>query len=63
MDDLFINAFYNEAKNLNFNVKGLITQDNEIISLGSDSKLIGRIFELLSKEILNKICEKFNYRL
>ena len=63
MDDLFINTFYEEAKNLNFNVKGLITQDNEIISLGSDSKLIGRIFELLSKEILNKICEKFNYRL
>lgn len=61
MDDLLINAFYEESKNLNFNVKGLITQNNEIISLGSDSKLIGRIFELLSKEILNKICQKFNY--
>lgn len=63
MNDIIINSFYEEAKNLNFDVKGLITSNNEIISLGSDSKLIGRIFELLSKEILNNICKKFNYKL
>lgn len=44
------------AKNsCNWNVKGLITEDSSVISLGTDSKLIGRIFELLVSGILKEI--------
>lgn len=55
MSDL-IKEFYELAKDTNFNVLGLLTSDYKILTLGSDSKLIGRIFELISKQLLQKIC-------
>lgn len=49
MEDNIIKSFYEESSKLNFDVKGLITCNNEIISLGSDSKLIGRILNYYQK--------------
>jgi hypothetical protein len=51
-----ISDFYSKARSVDFSVKGLLLNDNRVLTLGSDSKLIGRIFELVSSEILKEIC-------
>ena len=38
--------FYEEMKNVNFDVYGIVDSSNKIHTLGTDSKLIGRIFEM-----------------
>ena len=58
-----IKSFYNKAKNINFNVIGLLLENNDVLTLGSDSKLIGRIFELVSFGVLNAICKENNWKL
>lgn len=55
--------FYLKTKNIDFNVIGLLCSDKNVLTLGSDSKLIGRIFELLSFGVLTNICENNNWRL
>lgn len=62
MDNLIKN-FYDKASKINFNVVGLLCENNDVLTLGSDSKLIGRIFELLSFGILNEICLENNWKL
>jgi len=61
----FIKAFNKkiEEKNINWEVCGLISQSGDVYSLGSDSKLIGRIFELISTNILQEIADENGYRL
>lgn len=58
-----INSFYSKVEGINFNVMGLLLENNDVLTLGSDSKLIGRIFELISFGILNDICRENNWRL
>ncbi len=58
-----INKFYQKAKNIDFNVVGLLCSNQDVLTLGSDSKLIGRIFELLSFGVLSDICNENNWRL
>lgn len=58
-----INSFYSEVEGINFNVTGLLLENNDVLTLGSDSKLIGRIFELISFGILNGICRENNWKL
>ena len=58
-----IKSFYDKAKNKNFNVTGLLLENNDVLTLGSDSKLIGRIFELVSFGVLNAICKENNWKL
>lgn len=60
MDNIIV-QFYEKAEKINFNVTGLLVGGLNVITLGSDSKLIGRIFELLSTEILNGICKDNNW--
>lgn len=59
----FAKAFEEVSKelNVNWNVKGLLTEDGQVIALGSDSKLISRIFELLNNSILKTIAEKYGF--
>lgn len=45
-------------KTPNWYVKGLIDSDNNLITLGTDSKLIGRIFELKSNGLLQEISDE-----
>lgn len=46
-----------------WDVKGLINEKNQIFTLGSDSKLIGRIFELITAGFLHEIAEENDYEL
>lgn len=56
----FIRSFKKkvEEKDINWEVSALVSPDGKLISLGSDSKLIGRIFELISYNILQEIADE-----
>ena len=47
-----------EEKDIDWEVSGLASSDGRLFSLGSDSKLIGRIFELISYNILQEIADE-----
>lgn len=59
----FISEFKKKIKENNYNweVSALASTDGKYYSLGSDSKLIGRIFELISQNILKEIAEENGY--
>ena len=59
----FITAFNEKIreKNINWEISGLVSSDGRLVSLGSDSKLIGRIFELISYPILQEIADENGY--
>ena len=46
-----------EEKDIDWEVSALASPDGKLFSLGSDSKLIGRIFELISYNILQEIAD------
>ena len=50
-----------KEKNLNWEVSALAAPDGRLFSLGSDSKLIGRIFELISQSVLQEIADENGY--
>lgn len=50
-----------DERNINWEVSALAARDGRLFSLGSDSKLIGRIFELISYNILQEIADENNY--
>ncbi|MBO7060525.1 MAG: hypothetical protein J6W54_05440 [Fibrobacter sp.] len=52
-----IPTFYKEARMCNFDVFGVIDKNDVIHTLGSDSKIIGRIFEMMIQPILEKIAK------
>lgn len=47
-----------EEKAIDWEVSALVSPDGKLFSLGSDSKLIGRIFELISYNILQEIADE-----
>lgn len=59
----FIEVFNRKIteKNINWEVSALAAPDGRIFSLGSDSKLIGRIFELISYNVLQEIADENGY--
>lgn len=59
----FISAFNQKIaeKDINWEVSALVTPNGRLYSLGSDSKLIGRIFELISYSILQEIADENGY--
>lgn len=57
----FAAAFYEKAKSLDWNVTGLVTPEKMVYALGSDSKLIGRIFELVSAAAVAEIAEDWGF--
>jgi hypothetical protein len=52
-----------ERNNINWEVKGLIDSNKKVFTLGSDSKLIGRIFELLTTVVLEGVARQIGYKL
>ena len=60
MDFDFISAFNRKVndKKINWEVSALAAPDGRIFSLGSDSKLIGRIFELISYSVFQEIADE-----
>ncbi len=61
----FIEAFDKKVleKEINWEVSGLVSSDGRVFTLGSDSKLIGRIFELISYNVLQEIADENGFLL
>lgn len=58
MKDFIIEEFYEEMKTVKFEPYGILDSQNKIHTLGTDSKIIGRIFEMYAQPILEKIAAK-----
>lgn len=58
MSDFIIDEFYEEMKTVKFEPYGILDSQNKIHTLGTDSKIIGRIFEMYAQPILEKIADK-----
>lgn len=56
----FISEFYEKVESLNIDwtIKGLLGNNDKVYPLGNDSKLIGRIFEIISAPIIEEIAQK-----
>lgn len=61
MSDLIISSFYEKMKNVNFDAYGILDSDDKIHTLGTDSKIIGRIFEMFAQPILEQIAAENGY--
>lgn len=55
MYDFIIPEFYKEMPNVDLNVYGILDSQDNIHTLGTDSKIIGRIFEMLVQPVLKKL--------
>lgn len=56
----FIKAFYKkiQEKNTSWEVSALVSPQGKLFTLGNDTKLIGRIFELICYNILQEIADE-----
>lgn len=63
MKDQIIEKFYQKMANVNFETYGIIDSGNCIHTLGTDSKIIGRIFEMLAQPQLEEIAAELGYTL
>ena len=61
MTDFIIEEFYKRMTNVNLNVYGILSADMNIHSLGTDSKIIGRIFEMLTQPVLESIAKDYGF--
>lgn len=60
MNDFIIKEFYEEMKNVKFEAYGILDASDKIHTLGTDSKIIGRIFEMYAQPVLEKIAQRHN---
>lgn len=61
MPDFIISSFYEKMRNVNFDAYGILDSSNNIHTLGTDSKIIGRIFEMYTQPILEQIAFENGY--
>lgn len=47
-----------EELKIDWNIKGLLAQDSRVYAIGDDSKLLGRVFEILAAPIIKEIAEE-----
>lgn len=57
MEDFIIEEFYEGMKDIDFNTYGIIDALNKIHTLGTDSKIIGRVFEIYTEPVLSEIAK------
>lgn len=57
MYDFLIKEFYQQMKKVDLNTFGIIDTNNKIHTLGTDSKIIGWIFEMFAQPILENIAK------
>lgn len=55
--------FYDKIPKQNFNVYGILDGNDKIHTLGTDSKIIGRIFEMITQPILEEIAYELGMKL
>lgn len=58
MEDYIIKEFYEGMKDVDFNAYGIIDSSDKIHTLGTDSKIIGRIFEMYTEPVLSEIAKR-----
>lgn len=63
MSDKIIDLFYQKMSKVNFNAYGILDFNMKVHTLGTDSKIIGRIFEMFSQPILEEIAKELGYML
>ena len=63
MSDFLMEEFYQRMSGVDFNTYGIIDTNQKIHTLGTDSKLIGRIFEIFSQPVLADIAAAHGLRL
>lgn len=63
--DHIIKLFYEKVNNYNINweISALVSKNKNLYTLGSDSKIIGRIFEIITTPILNEIAKDLGYKI
>lgn len=61
MPDLIISSFYEKMADVNFEAYGILDSSNKIHTLGTDSKIIGRIFEMFTQPVLEQIAAENGY--
>ncbi len=59
--DFLINSFYEKMTGVNFETFGILDSTNLIHTLGTDSKIIGRIFEMIVQPVLEEIADENGY--
>jgi len=55
MEEFLIHEFYERMDGINLDAYGVIDSNNKIHTLGTDSKIIGRIFEMFAQPVLAQI--------
>ena len=55
--DFIIQEFYKRMKYVSLDVYGLLDANMKIHTLGTDSKMIGRIFEMFTQPVLEDIAK------
>lgn len=61
MPDFVVSSFYKKMAAVNFEAYGILDSSNKIHTLGTDSKIIGRIFEMLTQPVLEEIAAENGY--
>lgn len=61
MSDFIISSFYKKMANKKFEAYGILDSSDKIHTLGTDSKIIGRIFEMFVQPILEEIATENDY--
>ena len=60
MYEFIVSEFYREMGSVDLNTYGILDFKNKIHTLGTDSKIIGRIFEMITQPVLEKIASEHN---
>ena len=55
MPDFIISEFYQKMATVSFDAFGILDSSNKIHTLGTDSKIIGRVFEMFAQPVLSQI--------
>lgn len=61
MSDIIIDSFYRKMADVKFEAYGILDSNNKIHTLGTDSKIIGRIFEMFAQPVLEEIAKENGY--
>ena len=56
-----IEIFYEKMEKQNFEAYGMLDSQNRIHTFGTDSKIIGRIFEMFTQPVLQEIANENGY--
>jgi len=50
-----------EQENINFSVRGILTEDEHVLPLGTDTKVLSTIFELICRPLIARIATENGY--